>query len=47
MNHRDLRLVNFERMEAWPAALRRDRGNACVRALRAARWVLRRKADGR
>lgn len=47
MNHRDLRLVNFERMEAWPAALLRARGNASVRALRTARWVLRRKADGR
>lgn len=47
MNHRDLRLINFERMEAWPATLLRARGSASARALRSARWVLRRKADGR
>ena len=42
-----LRLINFERFEAWPALLLRARGNADARAVHGAEWVLRRKRDGR
>lgn len=40
-------LINFPTIEALPADLMRGRGNASVRALAGARWVLRRKGDGR
>lgn len=40
-------LINFERIEALPAGLMPARGNASARALAGARWVLRRKGDGR
>lgn len=40
-------LVNFQRIEAVPAALLRGRGNGVARAMAGAQWLLRRKADGR
>lgn len=40
-------LLNTDAIEAWPAALLRARGNADARLLARARWVLRRKRDGR
>lgn len=40
-------LVNFAQVEAIPAALARGQGNATARVLAQARWLLRRKRDGR
>lgn len=40
-------LINFDHIEALPAALMAGRGNAAVRALAGAEWLLRRKSDGR
>lgn len=40
-------LVNFQRIEAVPAALLRGRGNGVARTLAGAEWLLRRKTDGR
>ena len=40
-------LINFQGIEAVPAALLRGRGNGVARALAGAQWLLRRKADGR
>ena len=40
-------LLNTPDIELWPATLLRARGNTDARALARARWVLRRKRDGR
>ncbi|GAB3056426.1 M15 family metallopeptidase [Stenotrophomonas tumulicola] len=40
-------LLNTDAIELWPAALLRARGNTDARLLARARWVLRRKRDGR
>ena len=40
-------LLNTAAIELWPARLLRARGNADARILSRARWVLRRKRDGR
>ncbi|MGE0208148.1 MAG: M15 family metallopeptidase [Lysobacteraceae bacterium] len=40
-------LINFDHLEALPAALAAGRGNAVARALAGADWLLRRKSDGR
>ena len=40
-------LINTEAVELWPAALLRARSNLDARLLARARWVLRRKRDGR
>ena len=40
-------LINFEHLEALPAALMEGRGSVSVRALAGADWLLRSKADGR
>jgi D-alanyl-D-alanine carboxypeptidase len=40
-------LINTADIELWPGGLLRARGNADARALAQARWVLRRKRDGR
>lgn len=40
-------LLNTDAIEAWPAHLLRARGNTDARLLAQARWVLRRKRDGR
>ncbi|WP_313343559.1 D-alanyl-D-alanine carboxypeptidase family protein [Stenotrophomonas sp.] len=40
-------LINTADIELWPGGLLRARGNADARALAKARWVLRRKRDGR
>ncbi|KAF1055424.1 MAG: putative carboxypeptidase YodJ [Stenotrophomonas maltophilia] len=46
--HRTLPLLlNTEAIELWPAALLRARSNTDARLLAQARWVLRRKRDGR
>ncbi len=47
MRRDSCRLINFERIEALPAGLMQGRGSATVRALAGARWLLRRKRDGR
>lgn len=41
------RLLNTSAIELWPGGLLRARGNADARILARARWVLRRKRDGR
>lgn len=41
------RLHNTPAIELWPGGLLRARGNADARALARARWLLRRKRDGR
>ncbi len=40
-------LLNTRQIELWPADLLRARGNHDARVLARARWVLRRKRDGR
>ncbi|QHB70555.1 M15 family metallopeptidase [Stenotrophomonas sp. 364] len=40
-------LINTADIELWPGGLLRARSNADARALAQARWVLRRKRDGR
>ncbi|RMH91105.1 D-alanyl-D-alanine carboxypeptidase family protein [Lysobacter pythonis] len=40
-------LLNSPEIEIWPAWLLRARGNADARELAQARWVMRRKRDGR
>ncbi|RPE77115.1 M15 family metallopeptidase [Vulcaniibacterium tengchongense] len=40
-------LINTPEIELWPGDLLRARANADARALSRARWVLRRKRDGR
>lgn len=40
-------MLNSETLEAIPAALAKPRGNATARALSQARWLIRRKHDGR
>jgi D-alanyl-D-alanine carboxypeptidase len=40
-------LINTADIEVWPGGLLRARSNADARALAQARWVLRRKCDGR
>lgn len=40
-------LINTPEMELWPGGLLRARANIDARALARARWVLRRKRDGR
>lgn len=40
-------LINTPDVELWPADLLRARGNRDARALAQARWLLRRKRDGR
>jgi len=40
-------LINTADIELWPGGLLRARSNADARALARARWVLRRKRDGR
>jgi len=40
-------LINIEAVELWPANLLRARSNLDARLLARARWVLRRKRDGR
>ncbi|MBB5208470.1 M15 family metallopeptidase [Chiayiivirga flava] len=47
MLQRDWRLLNFDTVDAIPAALARGRANAVARALAQADWLLRRKTDGR
>ncbi|MGE8260116.1 MAG: M15 family metallopeptidase [Stenotrophomonas sp.] len=47
MHRRAPLLINTEAVELWPAALLRARSNLDARLLARARWVLRRKRDGR
>lgn len=47
MLQRDWRLLNFDTVDAIPAALARARANAVARTLAQSDWLLRRKADGR
>ena len=47
LSPRQLSLRNTEAIELWPASLLRPRGSADARTLARARWVLRRKRDGR
>jgi len=47
MHRRAPLLINTEAIELWPAALLRARSNLDARLLARARWVLRRKQDGR
>lgn len=47
MLQRDWRLLNFDTVDAIPAALARARGNAAARTLAGSDWLVRRKADGR
>jgi D-alanyl-D-alanine carboxypeptidase len=47
MHPRPHQLVNTPWIELWPAWLLRARGNRDARILSRARWVLRRKCDGR
>ncbi|HIE5651550.1 TPA: M15 family metallopeptidase, partial [Stenotrophomonas maltophilia] len=47
MHRRPLLLLNTEAIELWPADLLRARSNLDARLLARARWVLRRKRDGR
>lgn len=47
MHRRAPLLINTEAIELWPAALLRARSNPDARLLARARWVLRRKQDGR
>lgn len=47
MHRSPLVLLNTDAIEIWPAPLLRAHGNADARLLSRARWVLRRKQDGR
>ena len=47
LSPRKLSLLNTEAIELSPASLLRPRGSADARTLARARWVLRRKRDGR
>ena len=47
LSPRQLSLRNTEAIELWPASLLRPRGSTDARTLARARWVLRRKRDGR
>ena len=47
LSPRQLSLRNTEAIELWPASLLRPRGSVDARTLARARWVLRRKRDGR
>ena len=47
MQRRTPLLINTEAIEVWPAGLLRARSNPDARLLARARWVLRRKRDGR
>lgn len=47
MQRRPPLLINTEAIELWPADLLRARSNLDARLLSQARWVLRRKRDGR
>lgn len=47
MQRRPPLLINTATIELWPAGLLRARSNLDARLLAQARWVLRRKRDGR